>query len=254
MMLSNTIHIYEMTRFEDLSIKIPEILVRASYDDLFKYFAYELPFIPAWGETKAGNNYFMNQQCGLPSDQILQYEAGRNACLLYNEIHRDTPMQVLSPYRRDTIVLPEIKIQEPMLDEPPVPPPRAPIGAFSYVRGQAPPGTYPHGYVPFAGADPSGSGGRQPTQPPQSPIVPQKWTLPWYPALPKPPDPPAPWVLTTGDVAPYNDFKPKILKEVDDFSRDSNDISCFFLKCELHFDLFNQHFRYHPHKVIFCVS
>ncbi len=44
------------------------------------------------------------------------------------------------------------------------------------------------------------------------------------------------------------------MKEVDDFHRDSNDISRFFQKCELHFKLFNRHFRYPPHKVIFCVS
>ncbi len=178
MMLSNAIHIYEMTRFKDLVMQIPEILVQADYDDLFRYFAYELPFIPAWGETEAGNNYFMNQQCGLPFDQILQYEAGRNACLLYNKIHHDAPMWVLSPYRRIAIKLPEIKIQGPMPDEPPVPPPQAPITAFSYIRGQAPPGTYHHGYVPFTRADPSGGGSRQPTQPLQPLVVPQKWTLP----------------------------------------------------------------------------
>ncbi len=44
------------------------------------------------------------------------------------------------------------------------------------------------------------------------------------------------------------------MKEVDDFHRDSNDISRFFQKCELHFDLHNRHHRYPPHKVIFCVS
>ncbi len=44
------------------------------------------------------------------------------------------------------------------------------------------------------------------------------------------------------------------MKEVDDFHGDSNDISRFFLKCELHFDLYNRHYRYPPHKVIFCVS
>ncbi len=87
MMLSNAIHLYEMTRSNEPTDKIPEILVQAHYNNLFSYFAYELPFILAWGETKARNNYFMNQQCGLPSDQILQYKAGRNACLLYNEIH-----------------------------------------------------------------------------------------------------------------------------------------------------------------------
>ncbi len=129
--------------------------------------------------------------------------------------------------------------------------------AFSYDRRQAPPGTYSKGYLPFARAtDASGSGSGQPTQPPQPPppIAPQTWTLPRHSALIEPPSLPAPWVLNTGDVSPYDDFKPKILKEVDDFSGDSNDISCFFLKCELHFDLFNRHFWYHPHKVIFCVS
>ncbi len=68
------------------------------------------------------------------------------------------------------------------------------------------------------------------------------------------PRPPAPWVLTAGNVAPYDKFKPKILKEVDDFHGDSNDISRFFQKCELHFSLFNRHFFYPPHKVIFCIS
>ncbi len=71
-------------------------------------------------------------------------------------------MQVLSPYRKIPINLPEIEIQEPMPDEPPVPPPRAPVMVFSYVRGQAPSGTYTHSYLPFTGAGPSGSGGGQP--------------------------------------------------------------------------------------------
>ncbi len=254
MTLSNAIRIYEMTRFNDLTISIPEVMIQADYDSLFRYFAYELPFILAWREIEARNDYFMNQQRGLPSDQILQYKAGRNACLLYNKIHRDAPMRVLSPYRRITIDLPEIEIQEPMPDKPLVAPPQAPVTAFSYVRGQAPPGTYTHSYIPFGGADPSGSSGGQPAQPLQPPVVPQRWTLPRHPALPRPPDPPAHWILTAGNVTPYEDFKPKVLKEVNDFNGDSNDISCFFLKCELHFDLFNRHFRYHPHKVIFCVS
>ncbi len=87
-------------------------------------------------------------------------------------------MWVLSPYRRVPIKLPEIEIQEPILDELPVPPLWVPVTAFSYVRGQAPPGTYHHGYIPFVGADSSGGDDRQPTQPPQPPIPPQKWTLP----------------------------------------------------------------------------
>ncbi len=87
MTLFNANQIFGMSRFDDLQIQIPEVLVQAHYDNLFKYFAYELPFILAWGETEAGNDYFINQQHGLPSNQILRYEAGRNACLLYNEVH-----------------------------------------------------------------------------------------------------------------------------------------------------------------------
>ncbi len=123
MTLSNAINIYATTRFDDLMIPIPEVLAHADYDDLFSYFAYELPFIPAWGETEAGNDYFMNQQRGLPADKILQYKAGRNACILYNEVHPNAPMRVLSPYKRVTIDLPEIEIQGPMSDKVPVAPP-----------------------------------------------------------------------------------------------------------------------------------
>ncbi len=60
--------------------------------------------------------------------------------------------------------------------------------------------------------------------------------------------PPVPWVLTQGNTAPHDDFKPKILKEVNDFKGDSNNITRFFLKCELHFELFNRHFYYPPIK------
>ncbi len=83
-------------------------------------------------------------------------------------------------------------------------------------------------------------------KPLQPPVPPVRWALPRHPAPPKPPTPPIAWVLTQGNVAPYDDFKPKILKEVDDFKGDSNDISQFFLKCELHFKIFNRHFWYPP--------
>ncbi len=156
-------------------------------------------------------------------------------------------MQTLAPYEEVTA---EIEIQKPMSDELPVAPPRGAIGTFSYVRGYDLPGTYTRSYLPFAGADPAQPSG-PPTPPPAPPI---RWQLPRLPVPPKAPTPPVPWVLTQGNTAPYDDFKPKILKEVDDFKGDSNDITQFFLKCELHFELFNRHFYYPPHKVIFCVS
>ncbi len=228
--------------------QILQVLTRADYCDLYNYFAYELPFVLAWGGTPAGNDYFMKKQRGIPADDILQYEAERNARLLFNKIHTDNPMWALTPYEDITA---EIEIQEPMPDEPPVALPQTMIRTFSYVRGQGPPGTNTHSCQPFTGADPPGG---QPTQPLQPPATPIRWVLLCHPAPPKAPTPPVPWVLTDRNVAPYNNFKPKILKEVNDFKGDSNDISQFFLKCELHFELFNRHFRYPPHKVIFCIS
>ncbi len=251
--LPESITFYQRTA-TDLSVAIPARLRRAEYRELYEYYAYELPFILAWGETQAGHDYFMKKNRNLPADDILQYKAERNARLLYNEIHLNAPMAPMAPYED---IVAEADAQMPMPDEPPVPPPRASVTSFSYVRGHAPPGAYSTGYRPFAGADPSvpgGSGGGQPAQPPQPPAAPQRWALPHHPAPPKAPTPPAPWVLTAGNVAPYDEFKPKILKEVDDFNGDSNDITRFFQKCELHFGLFNRHFFYPPHKVIFCVS
>ncbi len=109
--IHNAIRIYEQTRFDDLQFPVPQILIQAEYRNLYNYFAYELPFIPTWGETQAGNDYFMNRQKNLPADNILQYEAEQNAHLLYNELHPDNPMQVLTPYEDITA---KIEIQEPM--------------------------------------------------------------------------------------------------------------------------------------------
>ncbi len=144
-------------------------------------------------------------------------------------------MEEFPPYEEAAA---EIEIQEPMPDKPPVPPPQVTMTTFSYVRGQAPPGTYTHGYQPFAGGGHGapGGGGGQPAQPP---ALPPRYVLPCYPTPPPLPDPPVPWQLVNGAVAPYDEFKPKILKEVNNFKGDSDDITRFFLKCELHFDVFN---------------
>ncbi len=175
MTLPDAIRFYQRTA-TDLSVAIPRELRQAEYRELYEHYAYELPFILDWGLTQAGNDYFMRKNRGFPADDILQYEAERNARLLYNEVHLDAPMEPMAPYED---VIEEINIQMPMPDEPPVPPPRAPVPAFSYVRGHEPPGTFPSGYKPFAGGGSSGGGGGgQPAQPPQPPAAPQRWTLP----------------------------------------------------------------------------
>ncbi len=204
--LTESIRFYQRTA-TDLSIAIPVKLRRAEYRELYEYYTYELPYILAWGETQAGHDYFMKKNRNLPADDILQYKAERNARLLYNEVHLNAPMAPMAPYED---IVAEADIQMPLPDEPPVPPPRATVTSFSYVRGNAPPGAYTTGYRPFAGADPSvpgGGGGGQPAQPPQPPATPQRWTLPRHPAPPKAPTPPAPWVLTAGNVAPLRQIQ-----------------------------------------------
>ncbi len=118
--LRSALHLYEQTRFDDAPFPAPQILTQAEYTELYSYFAYELPFMPPWGVTQAGNDYFMKKQQGLLADEILQYEAERNARLLFNELHPDAPMQTLTLYEEATA---EIEVQKPMSDEPPVAPP-----------------------------------------------------------------------------------------------------------------------------------
>ncbi len=79
--LTESIRFYQRTA-TDLSVAIPIRLKRAEYHELYEYYAYELPFILAWEKTQAGNDYFMKKNRNLPADEILQYEAERNARLL----------------------------------------------------------------------------------------------------------------------------------------------------------------------------
>ncbi len=60
MTLPDAIRFYQRTA-TDPSVTIPEELRRAEYHELYKYYAYELPFILAWGNTQAGNDYFMKK-------------------------------------------------------------------------------------------------------------------------------------------------------------------------------------------------
>ncbi len=103
-----------------------------------------------------------------------------------------------------------------------------------------------------------------PAQPPSKPQPPSRtatattrpprWAPPRYPPPPGPPDPPAPWVLDVANLGPWVLLKPEMVKVPDNFNGDSNDIAQFFSKCDMYFSIFNQHFYYHPHKVIFCAS
>ncbi len=215
---------------------------------------------------------------------ILKEEAIHFACTAYNMIHRNHQVEIPARYQRPQIDLPPITYTLELMDnKPPVPPQRAVVPEYPrWEPGYAPvqPSyTYPHGYGPpgtqgrsrlFAAAitgdkaESSGApqipvqppGRPQPPSglPPSPPVIPQRWAPLRYPLPPGLPDPPAPWVLATDNLGPWALLKPEIVKVPDNFNGDSNDIAQFFSQCDMYFSVFNQHFRYHPHKVIFCAS
>ncbi len=146
MMLPDAIHLFgavDMTQ-------PPPVLLHADYDNLFSYFAYELLASLAWASTPARVEYFYFSERKIPCDNILRGEASQYASLLYNDVHPEAPMRVLSPYWPVHLDLSmEIKIQQPMPDELPVtPPPKyhfppSPIKGEEDPQGHTAKGMYP---------------------------------------------------------------------------------------------------------------
>ncbi len=66
-MLPEAICLFQTKTF----IQIPEVLLQADYDNLFRYFAYELLSSPAWASTNAGIEYSYFSQRQIPCDNIL---------------------------------------------------------------------------------------------------------------------------------------------------------------------------------------
>ncbi len=119
-------------------------------------------------------------------------------------------MEEFPPYEEEAR---EIEIQEPMPDNPPVPPPRhqsvpSPTSGGRHHQEHTPPGTY---HLPEA-AEPWRWRSTRTTPATSRPA--SKICTPTIPQLrPKCQIPPVPWQLVDGAVAPYDEFKPKILKE-----------------------------------------
>lgn len=254
--------------------QIPEMLFRAPLIDLFNHFMNELVEDPDWASTPAGIDY---NHYGY--SYILKEEARHFATFAYNMIHQEQTIQVPARYRRPS---PDISLivstPEPMNDSPPVPPQRSEMRmtyayaapSYFYPRGYGPPSSQgPARLFAAAGVDEPGTS-NQPPVPPQQPAKPQppsgppgpgappidqmRWAPPRYPPPPGPPDPPAPWMLDPNNLGPWAALKPNMVREPESFSGDSNDIARFFSQCDMYFSVYNQYFRYHPHKVIFCVS
>lgn len=101
----------------------PEILIQASYLDLFNHFVFKLLADPTWAEMEAGTDYFHYSNIHIPCQYILKGKAGWFTSQVYNLIHLDVPMREISPYQWPNIDLPLISYTpEPLPDELPVPP------------------------------------------------------------------------------------------------------------------------------------
>ncbi|PBK81146.1 hypothetical protein ARMGADRAFT_1091577 [Armillaria gallica] len=247
---------------------IPEALFHVPLLDLFNHFMTELVEDPDWAVTPAGMDY-----THYGYSYILKEEARHFACITFNMIHQEQTVEVPARYRRPSPDISSVATTpEPMADSPSVPPQRAQmpttyaytVPSYFYPQGYGPPGTQGLARL-FAAAsvDDSGTLNQPPTkpQPPSGPpgpatppVNPMRWALPRYLPPPEPPDPPAPWVLNPNNLGPWAALKPNMVKEPDSFSGNSNDIARFFSQCDMYFSVYNQYFRYHPHKVIFCMS
>ncbi len=244
------------------------MLAHAPLIDLFNHFLKELVADQDWARTPAGIDYSYYGY-----DYILKEEARHFACQAYNMIHQDHPINVPDCYQQPQLDLPRlIDTPEPMADEPPVPPRRAEVPVYTvpnytyttltyaYSQGYGPPGMQgqPRLFAVATDQEPGTSNEppkpQPPSGPPPLPTVPMRWAPPRYPSHPKLPSPPDPWVLTRDEPGPWGALKPNMVREPDNFNGDSSDITRFFSQCDMYFSVFNQYFRHHPHKVIFCVS
>ncbi|PBK79087.1 hypothetical protein ARMGADRAFT_1093471 [Armillaria gallica] len=266
----------------------PKILHNTSTMDLFNHFARELVEDPDWAETPARLDYTQYRY-----SYILMEKARHFACVAWNMIHPDRRIKVPTRYQRPSpgissiTTTPEPAGEDIHMAAPtyPVYAQSYPIPSYIYPRGYGPPNA--RGYArPFAGAgtdqpappvplqppaQPPGPPDppQQPNQPPAGPLPPlpppppgppgplqgpRCWAPPRYPPPPPLPDPPAPWNLDQNNQGPWANLKPNMVKEPENFNGDSNDIARFFSQCDMYFSVFNQYFRYHPHKVIFAAS
>ncbi|PBK83245.1 hypothetical protein ARMGADRAFT_1089599 [Armillaria gallica] len=243
--------------------EIPKILFCAPLLNLFNHFLKELVEDPNWAITPAGMDY-----THYGYEYILKEEARHFACVAYNMIHQEQPIEVPTHYQQLQADLSLVATNpEPMRDSPLVLPQRAMMPTYTYV---VPSYAYPWRYGPpgsqgpsrlfaMAGIDDEGTLNQPqlpsgPPRPPAPPVGPMRWAPPRYPPPPGPPDPPAPWILAADNQGPWAALKPNMVKKPDGFSGDLNVITRFFSQCDMYFSVFNQYFQYHPHKVIFCTS
>ncbi len=80
-------------------VRMPEVLIHASYDDLFNHFTTKLLADPIWAETEAGYNYFYTSNRNYNILWILEKEADKFATQAHCLICPDIQIRDISPYR-----------------------------------------------------------------------------------------------------------------------------------------------------------
>ncbi len=96
MTLSNAINFYEQT-INDPSIAVPTILKQARYEELYVYFAYELPLYLTWGETQGWKRLYNEKDKGTPCWQHTPIWSGAK---------RSLPMELVTSTKRHGRVSP----------------------------------------------------------------------------------------------------------------------------------------------------
>ncbi|SJL06708.1 uncharacterized protein ARMOST_10050 [Armillaria ostoyae] len=204
----------------------PPVLRNATIDDLFHHFTRSLPEDPTWLLTTAGRDYmYFTNEKELGVEYILREEAAMHAAATWNRVRpwqeRITVPPGYDPNPIPTLT-PEVSLKHADVLEHPS---RPPSHVGRPVRRHPMAGQY------AGGADPAGDQGGH-VSPPKA-DDPKLRSLPRGPGAPMPPNPPDPWDIDPTSTNPWNDLKPKIVREPAPFKGESVDSGeVFFQKFE----------------------
>ncbi|SJL13537.1 uncharacterized protein ARMOST_16981 [Armillaria ostoyae] len=230
----------------------PPILRNATINDLFHHYTHALLDDPTWLLTTAGWDYmFFTYDMRTSVEYILREEAAVHAATTWNRVHPwNERMEVPPGYEPILAGSPK-----PMTLTPPTPPRHADVPEYPSrppSHTGRPVGRHPLAGRYAGGADPGRDQGGH-VSPPKA-DDPKLRSVPRGPGAPMPPDLPNPWDIGTTQTNPWNELKPKIVREPAPFKGESVDVRRFFNQCEMYFKLHQHWLTSSPHRVVFCAS
>ncbi|PBK58683.1 hypothetical protein ARMSODRAFT_1028052 [Armillaria solidipes] len=226
------------------------ILRSASIDELLQYYIHALVENPAWLLMTAGRDYMhFTNNTTINVSYILREEAAVHAASTWNRV---------CPWHEHLEIPPRYEVPdmpEPMPMEPETSPQHAEVPAYP-LKPKHPMGGRYAGGGNHTGDDREHADhhDNDHDHAAPDPADPNLRSLPRGPGPPMPPEPPVAWAIAASQDNPWNELKPKIVREPAPFKGESADIGRFFNHCEMYFELHQHWLTSSPHRVVFCAS